>query len=45
VSPTGEEIEVAAGQSLFVAGDEKHQFKNKSQDDFEFLCTILNPER
>lgn len=45
VSPNGEEIEVTSGQSLFVAGNEKHQFKNKSRDDFEFLCTILNPER
>lgn len=45
VSPDGEEIAVAAGQSLFIGADEMHQFKNPNPDDFEFVCTILNPDR
>jgi quercetin dioxygenase-like cupin family protein len=36
----GEETEVTAGQSLFVPGGTMHQFRNASQDPFEFLCII-----
>lgn len=39
------EIPINAGQSLLVAGGEKHQFKNPFDDPLEFLCIILNPER
>ena len=45
VNPQGEEIEVIEGQSLFIPGNENHQFKNPTQDDFEFLCIILNLDR
>ncbi|NQT80204.1 MAG: cupin domain-containing protein [Candidatus Aminicenantes bacterium] len=44
VNEEGEEIVVSVGQSLFVKGNEKHQFKNPFNEPFEFLCIILNPE-
>ena len=37
------EINISAGQSLFIPGGEKHQFKNPYKESFEFLCIILNP--
>ncbi len=36
------EINISAGQSLFIPGGEKHQFKNPYKESFEFLCIILN---
>lgn len=44
INEEGEEIVVSVGQSLFVKGNEKHQFKNPFNEPFEFLCIILNPE-
>jgi quercetin dioxygenase-like cupin family protein len=45
VDASGQEILVSAGQSLFINGGEKHQFRNSMEEPFEFLCIILNPER
>ena len=45
IDEDGRENLVSAGQSLFVKGGEKHQFKNPFDEPFEFLCIILNPER
>ena len=45
VNEKGEEIVVSKGQSLFVEGDKKHQFKNLFREPFEFLCIIINPEK
>jgi quercetin dioxygenase-like cupin family protein len=42
VNASGEEILVSAGQSVFIAGNEKHQFKNPYEESFEFLCIIPN---
>jgi quercetin dioxygenase-like cupin family protein len=44
VDVTGNEIPIQEGQSLFVSGGEKHQFKNPFDLPLEFLCIILNPE-
>ncbi len=38
-----EEIPLSPGQSVFIPGGEKHQFKNPNDEPFEFICTILNP--
>ena len=43
VSPSGQEIPIAPGHSVFVEAGEKHQFKNPNEEPFEFICTILNP--
>jgi quercetin dioxygenase-like cupin family protein len=45
VQETGEEVLVFQGQSLLVEKNETHQFKNPFPEPFEFLCTILNPEK
>lgn len=45
VNEKGEEIVISQGQSLFVEGNEIHQFKNPFQDPFEFLCVIINPKK
>lgn len=42
VNEAGEEIVVESGQSLFIAGGEKHQFRNPFNDPFKFICVILN---
>jgi quercetin dioxygenase-like cupin family protein len=42
---TGEEVLVSQGQSLLIEGNETHQFKNPFSEPFEFICTILNPEK
>jgi len=34
--------ELAAGHSVFVAPNEKHQFCNPYGEPFEFTCTVLN---
>ena len=33
------------GMVAFVKGNEYHQFKNLSDEDFSFLCIIPNPEK
>jgi quercetin dioxygenase-like cupin family protein len=43
VNAAQEEILVSPGQSVFIPGKEKHQFKNPNDEPFEFICTILNP--
>lgn len=45
VSQEGKETIIKEGQSLFIASNEKHQFKNPFPKTFEFLCIILNPEK
>lgn len=45
VDGNGKEINISAGQSLFIPGGEKHQFKNPYKKLFEFLCIILNPDK
>jgi len=45
VDASGQEIPISSGHSVFIAGGEKHQFKNPNEEPFEFLCTILNPEK
>ena len=44
VDVAGDDIPIHEGQSLLVAGGEKHQFKNPFDAPLEFLCIILNPE-
>jgi quercetin dioxygenase-like cupin family protein len=41
----GKENTVIQGQSLFIEGLKKHQFKNPFGDTFEFICIIPNPEK
>ena len=41
----GKERKISIGQSLFIPGGEKHQFKNPYKESFEFLCIILNPDK
>jgi quercetin dioxygenase-like cupin family protein len=45
VRETGEEVLVSQGQSLLIEENETHQFKNPFSEPFEFICTILNPEK
>ncbi len=45
VDENGNEHEVKKGQSLFVRPDEKHQFGNPFNEDFEFICMIPNPDK
>ena len=45
VDYTGQEIPISTGHSVYIAAGEKHQFKNPHEEPFEFLCTILNPEK
>ncbi len=45
VNNAGEEIVITKGQSLYIDGNEKHQFKNPFQQTLEFICTIPNPEK
>jgi quercetin dioxygenase-like cupin family protein len=45
VDSSGQEIPISPGHSIFIAAGEKHQFKNPNEEPFEFLCTILNPEK
>jgi quercetin dioxygenase-like cupin family protein len=44
VNEEGERIAVESGQSLFIAGGEKHQFRNPNNEPFKFICVILNPK-
>jgi quercetin dioxygenase-like cupin family protein len=34
-----------AGDAVFVAPNEKHQFQNVGMSDLKFICLIPNPER
>ncbi len=45
VDENGEDITVSPGQSLLIAKNKNHQFKNPFQEPFEFLCIIINPEK
>jgi quercetin dioxygenase-like cupin family protein len=45
VDENGSYHEVRKGQSLFVKPNEKHQFRNPFNEDFEFLCIIPNPDK
>jgi len=36
----GKETKVTSGQSLFVPGGTMHQFRNLSEEPFDFLCII-----
>jgi quercetin dioxygenase-like cupin family protein len=45
VDENGDQHEVQKGQSLFVKANEKHQFRNPFDKDFEFLCIIPNPDK
>ncbi len=45
IDENGNEHEVRKGQSLFVKPNEKHQFRNPYNEDFEFTCIIPNPEK
>ncbi len=44
VDENGVEHEVRKGQSLYVAPNDLHQFRNPFSEDFEFICIIPNPE-
>jgi len=44
VGVSGNEVLIQEGQSLFIAGGEKHQFKNPFDSPLEFLCIIPNPD-
>ncbi len=43
VDENGHEIEVKAGQSLYVSPNKMHQFRNPFSEEFEFICIIPNP--
>ncbi len=45
VDENGTEHEVIKGQSLFVKPNEKHQFRNPFDEDFEFTCIIPNQDK
>ncbi len=45
VDNEGNEHRAAAGNSLFIPANEKHQFRNPGSQPFQFLCIILNPEQ
>ncbi len=36
----GEWVEVGSGSVIFIPGNEEHQFKNESEEDFTFACLI-----
>ena len=44
VDESGKEHEITPGESLFVKPNEKHQFKNTSDEPLEIVCIIPNPE-
>jgi quercetin dioxygenase-like cupin family protein len=45
VDENGNEHEIRAGQSIFVKANEKHQFRNPFNENFEFTCIIPNPDK
>ena len=44
VDENGTEHVISEGQSLYVRPNDKHQFRNPFDEDFEFICIIPNPE-
>jgi quercetin dioxygenase-like cupin family protein len=40
----GKEIPVSKGDVIFIPAGEEHQLKNPSEEKFEFICLIPNPE-
>jgi len=36
----GEEKSVSPGDTAYVQGNEKHQFKNNGNEDFSFMCIV-----
>lgn len=45
VGPDVSETALQPGMSALVPGGFEHQFKNASDEPFEFICTIPNPDR
>lgn len=45
VDENGKENIVTQGQSIFIEGFKRHQFKNPFENPFEFICIIPNPEK
>lgn len=45
VDENGNEYEIKKDQSVFVKPNEKHQFRNPFNEDFEFICIIPNREK
>lgn len=45
VDEGGNEHVIRTGQSIFVKPDEKHQFRNPFNENFEFTCIIPNPDK
>jgi len=45
VDENGNEYEIRIGQSIFLKANEKHQFRNPFNEDFEFICIIPNPDK
>jgi len=45
VDENRDEYELKKGQSIFVKPNEKHQFRNPFDEDFEFICIIPNPDK
>ena len=45
VDENGIDHEIKKGESLFVKPNEKHQFRNPFNKDFEFICIIPNPDK
>jgi quercetin dioxygenase-like cupin family protein len=45
IGQDGGERTLRPGMSVLVPGGVEHQFKNLSDEPFEFICTIPNPDR
>jgi len=45
VSETGGETPFAAGDSIFMPGGERHQFRNTSESPVQFLCMVPHPDK
>lgn len=45
VDEVGEENILEEGNSLYIGGGEKHQFRNPFSEPFRFLCIILNQDK
>ncbi len=45
VDPEGVERPLGAGDSVFVPGDELHQFRNTGDAPLQFLCMVPHPDR
>ena len=44
IGDNGNEHHVTAGENIFIGKNEMHQFQNRSKNDVEFTCTILNKQ-